>query len=74
MPKRLTYLKNSYDDPKWSFVIAVLALFLAYGAGSWALDTGSWLLYIATFALIAWAFNRLGHTVIYLVKGGAKKA
>lgn len=72
--KKFSYLRNSYDDPKWSFAVALFALLLAYGMGSRALDTGSWQQYFLTFALLIWSFNRFGHTAIYLIRGRAKKA
>lgn len=50
-------------------VFALVELLLAYGAASWAIDSGNLLLYIATIILLIGGIQNLAKLVIALLHG-----
>lgn len=68
---KLQYQRNSYADPKWAFLLGLIAIAAAIGLGMRALDTGSWQQYGLTFVCTIYGLNRLVHAVVYLAKGKA---
>ena len=50
-------------------VFALVELLLAYGAASWAIDSGNLLLYIATIILLIDGIQNLAKLVIALLHG-----
>lgn len=50
---------NTWTHKLWvNLAAALISLLAAYGLASWAINTGSLLLYFLTFFCLSWAVNR----------------